>query len=61
MKTQAQMFYDAVNKSGERDRAFLELINHPTNPMTNADLKALIIRHPSRYGKYAGFIGKLAD
>ena len=29
MKTQKQMYYEAVRKSGERDRLFLELLNHP--------------------------------
>ena len=58
---QLQMFYEVQRKLGEGDRAFMELVNHPTNPMTNADLKALLERHPDRYSRYAGFVGKLRD
>ena len=58
MKTQKQMYYEAVRKTGERDRLFLELLNHPTNPMTKADLEALIARRPEVYGRYTGFLAK---
>lgn len=60
-KTQEQMFYDAGSKSGELNNAFMELINHPTNPMTNSDLRELIKRRPEVYGRFSGFIGKLKD
>lgn len=60
-KTQYQMCYDALTKAGAMDIAFMDIVNDKTNPMTNDDLRALIARRPERYGKYAGFIGKLAD
>ena len=55
MKTQMQMFYAAARKHGERDRAFMELRNHPTNPLTAEDVRKLAVRWPTRYGRYAGF------
>jgi hypothetical protein len=51
------MYYAAVRKSAEKDALFLELVNHPTNPMTNDDLQRLISKHPDRYGKYACYPG----
>jgi len=59
--TQLQHFWKAHRKIADRDAAFFELVNHPTNPMTNADLKALIARRPEVYGRYAGFVGKLKN
>lgn len=61
MKSQKQMFYQAQKQLGERDRAFMELVGDPQNPMTNNDLRALVKRHPERYGRYAGFIGTMSD
>lgn len=61
MKTQVQMFYEEQSKVAARDHAFVELVNHPTNPLTNQDLERAIARWPERYGRYAGFVGKLKD
>lgn len=59
MKNQVQMFYDASRKIGERDSTFLELVNHPTNPLTREDLQANIKRRPALWGRYAGFLKTL--
>ena len=59
-KTQAQMYYDAVKLSGEKNMAFLDMVNDKHNPMTNDDLQKLIDRYPARYGCFSGFIGKLS-
>lgn len=61
MKTQLRMCRDAERRLFERNRAFLDMINDPVNPLTNSDLKRLIERWPERYGMYSGFIGKLKD
>lgn len=58
---QYRMCNDAQRRIAAKDAAFLEMINDPDNPMTNADLKLLIDRHPGRYGKYRAYLGKLKD
>lgn len=59
--TQAQRYYAAVRAQGEADRQFLDMVGHQTNPLTNADLVALVARFPERWGRYAGWIGKLEN
>lgn len=59
MKSQRQMFYDATSAAGERDATFMQLVNHPTNPLTKEDLEANIKRRPSLWSRYAGFLSKL--
>ncbi len=59
MKSQQQLFYEAQRKLGEFDRAFMDLVKDPQNPMTNDDLRVLVKKYPERYGRYAGFIGTL--
>lgn len=59
MKTQLQMFYEAHRKIADLNNTFMELIRHPTNPMTREDLKALIAKRPYVYGRFAGFLDKL--
>jgi hypothetical protein len=61
MKTQKQLFTESQQKVFDLNRAFMELVNDPVNPMTNADLTALIKRKPEKYGRFSGFIGKLKD
>ena len=60
-KTQYQLYREAQRAISDTDRLFMELISHPTNPMTNKDLETLIARHPHRYGRFSGFLGKLKD
>lgn len=59
MKTQHQLFDEAQHKMFEQNRAFMDLVNDPVNPMTNADLEALIKRKPEKYSRFSGFLGKL--
>ena len=61
MRTQTQMFYEAQRKAGELNELFMEMINDPVAPMTNDELKALIAKRPEVYGKFSGFVGKLAQ
>ena len=61
MTTQRQHCSLAEKRIFEQNEVFLELVNHPTNPMTNRDLERLIERRPDRYGRFAGFVGKLKD
>lgn len=59
--TQLQMYYAAERKIAAGNQLFMELINHPTNPLTNTDLAKLVARWPQRWGRFAGFLGKLKD
>lgn len=61
MKTQLQMYREEELRLFAESRAFMELVNHPTNPMTNQDLERLIARWPEKYGRFSGFVGKLTD
>lgn len=61
VKTQLQMFYEEHAKIAARDHAFMAFVNDPDNPITNQDLERIIARWPERYGRYAGFVGKLKD
>ena len=54
-KKQAQMLADITWDVGLRDRTFMELLNHPTNPLTKDDVRKLIARDPARDGRYKGF------
>jgi hypothetical protein len=56
MKSQKQFYYDAESKAARLNQAFLELINHPTNPLTKSDLVSLIARRPEQYSRFAGFL-----
>lgn len=57
--TQKQHFELARRRIAARNEAFMEMVNHPTNPMTRRDLEALIERRPEVYGIYSGFLAKL--
>lgn len=57
--TQAQMFYAASRANAGRDETFMELVNHPTNPLTREDLEANIARRPALWERYAGWLDKL--
>lgn len=59
MKTQKQMFRDAEQIAADRDNTFMELVNHPTNPLTREDLEKNIARRPSLWKRYEGFLDKL--
>lgn len=57
--TQHQIYETVRLNIANRDRAIMDMIHDPRNPMTNADLAALVERRPSIYGRYRGLIGKL--
>ena len=61
MKTQYQMYREAEQRIFDRNNAFLEMVKHPTNPLTNQDLERLIARWPERYEMYSNWLGKLTD
>jgi hypothetical protein len=56
---QRQHFYEASRRLGEANETFMELVNHPTNPLTREDLEANIKRRPALWSRYAGFLDKL--
>lgn len=57
--TQMQLFDLARRANAALDQTFMELVNHPTNPMTREDLEANIKRRPELWGRYAGFLDVL--
>jgi hypothetical protein len=59
MLTQAQHYETARRNLADTNAAFMELVNHPTNPMTREDLAANIARRPALWTRYAGFLGVL--
>jgi len=61
MVTQLQHFEMARRRIAEFNSMFMDLVNHPTNPLTKSDLAALIAKRPNTYGRFAGFMDKLPD
>lgn len=59
--TQEQMYYAAEKRSADLNNAMMEAMTDPHNPLTNADLQALIDKRPEVYGRFSGFLGKLPD
>lgn len=59
MPTQIQMYYAAERRTAELNLAFIELVQHRTNPLTRADLAALIRKRPHVYSRFAGWLDKL--
>ena len=61
MKTQMQMYREAEQRLFDRNALFLEMLSHPTNPITNQDLVKLIALFPARWSPFSPYIGKLED
>ncbi len=59
MKSQMQLFRESQQKLAAADRAFMELVNDPVNPMTKDDLCKLISRYPERYGRFAASLNRI--
>ena len=53
---QKRMQQNADRSIRERIVAFHDLVTHPTNPMTRADLVGLIARRPDRYEMFSGWL-----
>ena len=49
----------ALRHTAEANDTFLEMINHPTHPITNAELIELIKQNPRVWGRYRNYVGKL--
>lgn len=59
MQTQKQRYELARRSIAGANLLFLELIDHPTHPITKADLAALIAMRPERWGRFAAWLEKL--
>ncbi|MDD2751016.1 hypothetical protein [Acidithiobacillus sp.] len=57
--SQMQHYWAAHHKIAAQDRAFMEMVTDPVNPITDHDLEALIAKRPEVYGRFSNFIGKL--
>jgi hypothetical protein len=60
MMTQQQMYRRAVSISADIDRTFLDMVNHPTHPLTSAELVRLIDKRPALWGRFANWIEVLS-
>ena len=59
MPSQLHQFYVSHRKVADGNEAFLDLVNHPSNPLTREDLEALLERRPHAYSRFAGWLDKL--
>jgi hypothetical protein len=59
MLTQYQSYELARRKLASENETFMELVNHPTNPLTREDLAACIKRRPELWGRFAGYLNTL--
>lgn len=57
MKSQYQMWKEAEARSAEANKHFLELVKN--GDITNEELARLIEKHPERWGRFQGWLGKL--
>jgi hypothetical protein len=56
MKTQYQHFWSAHRNHADGNNTFLELVK---GGMTAVELKALIAKRPSLWGRFSNWVGKL--
>ena len=54
-KSSRAMYYRAHDQIAGVNELFMELLNHPTNPLTPADVDRLVARDSAHYGQFAGF------
>lgn len=59
MADQKRIYEIERRKIAALNAIFMEMVNHPTNPLTQQDLEALIARRPSQYARFSGFLDKL--
>lgn len=57
--TQEQMFCAAGRKIADGNELMMEMIRN--QEITNAELAELIEKRPDRYGRFAGFVGKIRE
>lgn len=53
---QVKLYTNAMKRISDINRHFLEMLNHPSNPITKTDLKALILLRPEVWGRFKGFL-----
>lgn len=54
-------FEIAHRKIADQNIAFMEMVTHPTNPITREDLTRLIALRPERYGRFEGWLKVLSS
>lgn len=59
MLTQMQVYEKTRRAIADGNAVFMEMVQHPTNPLTRADLEALIRRRPEVWGRFESWLGKL--
>lgn len=56
MKTQIQMFYDEQRKIADLNLAFMAMVSDKRNPLTRAELQAMIDKRPHVYGRFSHWL-----
>ncbi|WP_316196643.1 hypothetical protein [Bradyrhizobium sp. SZCCHNS3053] len=59
--TQLQHYERSRKRLADGDIAFMEMVAHPTNPMTREDLQALIKLRPDHYSRFSGWLDVLPN
>ncbi|WP_166297108.1 hypothetical protein [Bradyrhizobium sp. 2S1] len=54
--TQLRTYEMARRRLADANMAFMEMVTHPTNPMTREDLTRLIALRPDRYSRFSGWL-----
>lgn len=55
-KSSPAMFARSYDAIADRNAAFMEMLNHPTNPLTSRDIFLNWRRAPERWAAYLSFI-----
>ncbi len=59
MKTQHQLYRQAAQQNADINTVFLEMVQHPTAPLTSVELAALIKKRPALWGRFSNWVDKL--
>ena len=54
--TQEQMFRSAQQHDFMANQAFMEMVKHPTNPITKQELRALIERNAALWSQFSNWL-----
>lgn len=54
--TQLQLYELTRKREAEINEHFMTMVTNIDNPLTSADLRALVINYPERWGRFEQFI-----
>jgi hypothetical protein len=56
-----QQYERAVSLASTKNDVFVELLQHPTRPLTSSELRRNVRRHPEVWGVYAHWVEVLEE